>query len=50
MSQINDDEEMKELSVKLQDGTATKDEVAKFLQIVNGLLSTLKIELEGLKK
>ena len=49
MDNIND-EEMKEIGKKIEDGTATKDEVVKFLSAVNTLLTGLKKDLGEVKK
>ena len=41
------EEEIKAISAKIADNTATNEEVAKFLEVVNTLLSNLKKDIDG---
>ena len=42
------EEEIKEISAKIANNTATNEEVAKFLQVVNTVLSNLKKDIDGI--
>ncbi|MBP6908699.1 MAG: hypothetical protein KBB75_02670 [Candidatus Pacebacteria bacterium] len=42
------EEEIKAISAKIADNTATNEEVAKFLEVVNTVFSNLKKEVEGI--
>ncbi len=42
------EEEIKAISAKIADNTATNEEVAKFLEAVNLVLSNLKKDIDGI--
>ncbi len=42
------EEEIKAISAKIADNTATNEEVAQFLEVVNTVFSNLKKDVEGI--
>lgn len=48
MDTLNE-EELKKLSNKVEDGTATEEEVVQFLQIINKSLTGFQKQITGMK-